>query len=258
MSFKRDGDDISLLNRLKKQRVSELLGNHIPEDEAKLLSNGRLTCLVCTHRPIFDTVNMLAKHRQGKKHLFELNKYIIRNEQLELQKIKKEQQLFLETCRKVELANSRNNADLLGPKSNVPSELKAGIRRKVIELPLIDNQLPTSSCEPRKPSSSSSQLRKYLKGIKKKQSIEKVVDREKSTYSFRNNDSKDEIQLYTTTNCDTVQITANKTQLISQAESDLSRNLSGWIKDKSGNWIKDPEAEFDTDDEVNEEMPIQS
>lgn len=70
MSFKRDGDDISLLNRLKKQRVSEILGNHIPEDEAKLLSNGRLTCLVCTHRPIFDTVNMLAKHRQGKKHLF--------------------------------------------------------------------------------------------------------------------------------------------------------------------------------------------
>lgn len=188
--------------------------------------------------------------------MVELNKYIKRNEQLEFQKIKKEQQLFLETCRKVELANSRNNAELLGPKSNVcPSELKSGSRRKVIELPLIDTKLPTS-CEPRKPSSSSSQLRKYLKGIKKKQTIEQVVDREKSTYSFRSKESKDEIQSSTTTKCDTIQITANETHLVSQAEIDLSRNLSGWIKDKSGNWIKDPEAEFDTDDEVNEEMSI--
>ena len=28
----------------------------------------RYACTVCGHRPVFDTVDMLAIHRQGKKH----------------------------------------------------------------------------------------------------------------------------------------------------------------------------------------------
>ena len=42
MSFKRDGDDANLLKNLQHRRVSEILGDHIPDDEALLLSNGRL------------------------------------------------------------------------------------------------------------------------------------------------------------------------------------------------------------------------
>lgn len=29
----------------------------------------RYTCLVCSYRPVFDTVDMLAVHRKGKRHL---------------------------------------------------------------------------------------------------------------------------------------------------------------------------------------------
>ncbi|KAG8227936.1 hypothetical protein J437_LFUL008748 [Ladona fulva] len=69
MSFKRDSTDTSLLRNLKFRRVSEILAQQIPEDEARLLSNGRLTCLVCLHRPIFDNVNMLSIHRKGRRHI---------------------------------------------------------------------------------------------------------------------------------------------------------------------------------------------
>ncbi|KPP80063.1 sodium channel modifier 1-like [Scleropages formosus] len=69
MSFKREGDDPSQLNILKKRRVADLLSNFIPEDEAALMKNGRYTCLVCSYRPVFDTLDMLALHRQGKRHL---------------------------------------------------------------------------------------------------------------------------------------------------------------------------------------------
>lgn len=69
MSFKRVGDDPTALRVQKKQRVSELLLEDIPEDEAKLLKNGRFACLVCKHCPVFDTVAVLSIHRQGKKHL---------------------------------------------------------------------------------------------------------------------------------------------------------------------------------------------
>ncbi|RXN31720.1 sodium channel modifier 1 isoform X1 [Labeo rohita] len=69
MSFKREGDDQCQLNVLKKRRVADLLSNFIPDDEATLMKNGRYSCLVCSHRPVFDTVDMLMVHRKGKRHL---------------------------------------------------------------------------------------------------------------------------------------------------------------------------------------------
>ncbi|XP_060068285.1 sodium channel modifier 1-like [Ylistrum balloti] len=69
MSFKREGNDSNQLGILRKRRVRELLGLAVPEDEALLMSNGRFACLVCGHRPVFDTVDMLILHRQGKKHM---------------------------------------------------------------------------------------------------------------------------------------------------------------------------------------------
>uniref|UniRef100_A0A8C8CMA3 Sodium channel modifier 1 n=1 Tax=Oncorhynchus tshawytscha TaxID=74940 RepID=A0A8C8CMA3_ONCTS len=66
MSFKREGNDQSQSNIFKKRRVTELLSNFIPEDEVALMKNGRYTCLVCSYRLVFDTVDMLTLHRKGK------------------------------------------------------------------------------------------------------------------------------------------------------------------------------------------------
>ncbi|KAK6973678.1 sodium channel modifier 1-like isoform X1 [Biomphalaria glabrata] len=82
MSFKREGNDSCLLNTLRKRRIKELFSEDIPEDEAKLLSNGRFACLVCHHKPIFDTVSMLSIHRKGKKHLFDNEIYLNKKREL--------------------------------------------------------------------------------------------------------------------------------------------------------------------------------
>ncbi|ESO10192.1 hypothetical protein HELRODRAFT_73292 [Helobdella robusta] len=68
MSFKRDGDDASFIRLLQKRRISELFTANIPNNEAKLLSNGRFACTVCHQGPVFDTVPMLSIHRSGKRH----------------------------------------------------------------------------------------------------------------------------------------------------------------------------------------------
>lgn len=34
-----------------------------------VLSVHRYTCLVCSYRPVLDTVDMLTVHRNGKRHL---------------------------------------------------------------------------------------------------------------------------------------------------------------------------------------------
>ncbi|XP_053770795.1 sodium channel modifier 1 isoform X5 [Desmodus rotundus] len=72
MSFKREGDDWSQLNVLKKRRVGDLLASYIPEDEALMLRDGRFACAICPHRPVLDTLTMLTAHRAGKKHLSSL------------------------------------------------------------------------------------------------------------------------------------------------------------------------------------------
>ncbi|XP_051012838.1 sodium channel modifier 1 [Acomys russatus] len=72
MSFKREGDDWSQLNVLKKRRVGDLLASYIPEDEALMLRDGRFACAICPHRPVLDTLAMLTAHRAGKKHLASL------------------------------------------------------------------------------------------------------------------------------------------------------------------------------------------
>ncbi|RUS87501.1 hypothetical protein EGW08_004755 [Elysia chlorotica] len=96
MSFKRDGDDSSLLAKLRKRRIDELLGENVPKDQAKLLSNGRFTCTVCNSVPIFDTVNMLVVHRQGKKHLANLQIYESKQRELKQLIAKRNHHQFLE------------------------------------------------------------------------------------------------------------------------------------------------------------------
>uniref|UniRef100_A0A8D0G586 Sodium channel modifier 1 n=1 Tax=Sphenodon punctatus TaxID=8508 RepID=A0A8D0G586_SPHPU len=95
MSFKREGDDPSQLNVLKKRRIADLLANYIPEDEALLLRNGRYACAVCFHRPVFDTLDMLTVHRSGKKHVTSLQMFYGKRRSLETEAQKRRQRDFL-------------------------------------------------------------------------------------------------------------------------------------------------------------------
>ncbi|XP_006900171.1 PREDICTED: sodium channel modifier 1 [Elephantulus edwardii] len=81
MSFKREGDDWSQLNVLKKRRVGDLLANYIPEDEALMLRDGRFACSICPHQPVLDTLTMLTAHRAGRKHLSSLQHYYGKKQQ---------------------------------------------------------------------------------------------------------------------------------------------------------------------------------
>ncbi|XP_061425996.1 sodium channel modifier 1 isoform X2 [Lethenteron reissneri] len=96
MSFKREGDDSSQLNLLKKRRVADLLVANIAEDEAMLCSNGRLACTVCPHRPVFDTVDVLASHRRGKRHLQSLQKHYGRKLDLKNELLKRKHRAYVE------------------------------------------------------------------------------------------------------------------------------------------------------------------
>ncbi|XP_060851107.1 sodium channel modifier 1-like isoform X1 [Rhopalosiphum padi] len=211
MSFKRvcDGSGSDLLKSLESQRIRELLGIQIPDGEAKLLSNGKLTCMICIQRPIFDTINVLSIHRKGKKHLSELSKYLERKEELELIKIKQQQKNCVQS-----FGSSKFYASSTG-------------RKTKLELPENDSDTKESSI-----------VSRYVSSMKKKPSLQNVINRAK----------KHPYQRLVST-ADTL-VSKNALTISQSIQTSTKKEIEiGWIKNSDGSWSKDPQAEFDSDDD---------
>ena len=69
MAFKLVDNPNSEANKVKQRyRVRELLEDSIPSTEYMVNRSGKYACIVCPQWPVFDTLAMLSKHRNGAKH----------------------------------------------------------------------------------------------------------------------------------------------------------------------------------------------
>ncbi|XP_024114344.1 sodium channel modifier 1 isoform X2 [Oryzias melastigma] len=238
MSFKREGDDGSQLNILKKRRVSDLLSNFIPEDEAALLSNGRYTCLVCSYRPVFDTVDMLTVHRQGKKHLEGLKSFYGKKSKLKNEIAKRKHENYVK------------EEDQQEPSSSAPLLAKT---RKLTHHALLKT-VPYNSCHRKTstkldkgPSSSAGNMCNKLPSACWKADISDNQSTSDSIeFITESCSSKDGKQIQSETRQTTEDITP-------QRRRELEHYLklkSGWLQDRSGQWVKDENVEFDSDEEA--------
>uniref|UniRef100_UPI00358FF378 sodium channel modifier 1 isoform X2 n=1 Tax=Myxine glutinosa TaxID=7769 RepID=UPI00358FF378 len=242
MSFKRDGDDASQLNALKKRRVSDLLAFNIPQEEALLLSNGRFACTVCSWRPVFDTMDVLAVHRAGKRHLASLCRFNV------------QQQCLREEIQK------RRQAAFLQEDDSDPAPLLSQTRHRV-HCALL-RSIPYNSCCQR------GRRKTAADGDSTSAFPEKRMDKpcegpshnkaeaepdtaplppvpEQSLDHF--GDDEDGTKYDATS-------TEEKVTRRRELEHYLHLRSSGWVKDKAGCWVKDENAEFDSD----EDQPPQS
>ncbi|XP_054636682.1 sodium channel modifier 1-like isoform X1 [Dunckerocampus dactyliophorus] len=238
MSFKREGDDKSQLNILKKRRVANLLSNFIPEDEAALLSNGRYTCLVCSFRPVFDTVDMLTVHRKGKRHLEGLKAFYGKKAELKHEITKRKQENFIQAEDGKQEGSS--SAPLLAQ------------TRKLTHHALLKT-VPYNSCHRRTstktekgPASRASETRgttcsktslEHLDPPKAGAESGEVLSSSRGSISG---------------GCPVAAIPEPEpmtAQRRRELEHYLKLKSDGWLQDRSGNWIKDQNVEFDSDEE---------
>ncbi|KAM4013344.1 sodium channel modifier 1-like [Anomaloglossus baeobatrachus] len=254
MSFKREGDDGSQLNVLKKRRVADLLASFIPEDEALLLKNGRYACTVCYHRPVFDTIDMLTVHRKGKKHTACMQKFYGKKtaHRNEVQKRQHEQYV---------------RAEESGEQPPAPLLVET---RKITQHALLKAAPYNSCCTRHRPE----EIRKG--------SNSEVGGFSQSTPSLRGSrpvfTQPDQSKTPTETPCPELSNSTGicrqskskkdgknkkKTQKSSEKGADpgddperrrvmehyLSLRSSGWIPDGAGKWVKDENVEFDSDEE---------
>ncbi|XP_042297170.1 sodium channel modifier 1 [Sceloporus undulatus] len=264
MSFKREGDDPSQLNVLKKRRVADLLAHYIPEDEALLLRDGRYACTVCFHRPVFDTLDMLTVHRSGKKHLMSLQKFYGKKRSLESEVEKRQHQAYLEAegsgtqatpgpapllaatrkitqnallkaapynscCRRnrevgVEPGTSRMGA------SSQPTERDAMLKAK--NVPMKGNNVPAGL-------ETTQTVHLPGSGIKR-------TDSPKDPPLGKEGSHEEKASSLGTSSTKSTELTPEKRRTL---EHYLKLKSSGWVQDGSGKWVKDENAEFDSDEE---------
>lgn len=243
MSFKRDGDDSNQLNALKKRRVSDLLAFNIPQEEALLLSNGRFACTVCSWRPVFDTMDVLAVHRAGKRHLASLCRFNERQQCLREEIQKRTQAAFLE----------EGDSD--------PAPLLSQTRHRV-HCALLQS-IPYSSCCQR------SRRKKAVDCDSTSEFSAKSMDKPCEAPSHNKAEEEPDISPLPpalvhsldhfgdkedATKSDPSSAEENQVTRRRELEHYLHLRSSGWVKDKAGCWVKDENAEFDSD----EDQPPQS
>ncbi|KXJ09167.1 sodium channel modifier 1 [Exaiptasia diaphana] len=138
MSFKRVADDFDDFNIQRKRRVNDLLLDNIPSDEITLMSNGKLACLVCHHRPVFDTTAMISLHRNGKKHLANVLVKLERaKEDAEIRQRREHEEYLKSSSESPLIGKTKKNKELVLNSSSH--------RANVAERKVGDNKTPSNS-----------------------------------------------------------------------------------------------------------------
>lgn len=266
MSFKREGNDSSQLNILKKRRVADLLSNFIPEDEAALMKNGRYTCLVCSYRPVFDTVDMLTVHRKGRRHLEGLKWFYGKKTTLqnELEKRRHHNYVQAEEGKQEEakaaplLAQTRSITHHALLKSIPYSSCHKKISLKS-EKGSASSGLDCQTFIP--PTNKSSALNpapsaEMVGGVRKEtRSLPDYCCSTKDHQTQPQAQKKQEAvrkKSRPTIPLDPEPISAQRRR---ELDHYLKLKSSGWLQDKNGSWVKDENVEFDSDEDQPSPLP---
>ncbi|XP_074385181.1 sodium channel modifier 1 isoform X10 [Zonotrichia albicollis] len=249
MSFKRDESDPGPLGALQRRRVAELLASAIPEDEALLLRDGRLACSLCPQRPVCDTLQTLLLHRAGRKHLDNLLRSFGRprcpqvtpeGPQVTPQEAPGVQAPLLARTRRLArsalLTTAPYNSCCRRDRTKGSSSSRAGI----------PGMIPKNSQRPPEPSRNPGNAGNAG-------NAESPAHREGAARDGRrgrkgNSQSPKEEG----PSPERLRILRHHLHLRSSLSLCPSR---GWLQDPAGNWVKDGNAEFDSDEEEPPPLP---
>ncbi|XP_058716450.1 sodium channel modifier 1 [Poecile atricapillus] len=238
MSFKRDESDPGPLGALQRRRVAELLASAIPEDEALLLRDGRLACSLCPHRPVCDTLETLVLHRAGRKHLDSLHRCYSRPR-----------------CPQVSPQGPQvtpQEAPGVAPALQAPLLART---RRIARSALLSSAPYDSRCRKQPTKSSSSRLGMIPKnsqeplqnsGNPENPQAEGVAKGRKAGRKRNSRISegpKENSRI------------SESPERLRILRHHLHLRSRGWLQDPAGNWIKDDNVEFDSDEEEPPPLP---
>ncbi|XP_039536157.1 sodium channel modifier 1 isoform X3 [Pimephales promelas] len=238
---------------IKKRRVADLLSNFISDDEAVLMKNGRYSCLVCSHRPVFDTVDMLMVHRKGKRHLEGMKWFYGKKNKLQREIDKRRHQDYVKAEDDVRQEPS-SSAPLLSQTRKITHHALlrtapySSCHRKASE------RAESLGCGQEDGNDQASNINSHTSmstGSIDSMSITSTTVHQGQTEG--KGTTKKGSSIVTSTDCE---------PLTEQRRRELDHYLklksSGWLQDRSGKWVKDENVEFDSDEEEPALLPPES
>ncbi|XP_032219352.2 sodium channel modifier 1 [Nematostella vectensis] len=260
MAFKRVADDFDDFKIQKKRRVNDLLLDEIPIDEAIITKNGKLACLVCNHRPVFDTSAVLSIHRQGKKHLANVAIKLERAKQDAELKQKREHESYLknsdksgtETAPLLGLTN-RNKIIALKTRTSSLVEVDTTNQQKYKNMPFFQPQMQFKDFKPSLHVTSEDNKNSSDQTTTTEQSCSssKNTVQVKSVDTLDNNLSQNRVHSQGSQLLNTGALSspcASPSKKL-RAEYLVRMRQQGWIMGNDGKWRRDQDAEFDSDEE---------
>lgn len=188
--------------------------------------------------------------------LAELSKYLQYKKEIELRKSKQIQKSLLKSESKADGKDS--TLTFITFSSNFSSQAKKKRYNDLLHArkPVLDI---TETCEKLKNNispatiieqSANSQVRHYLKSLSRKKPLEKTINRLRETYGQAEKKPKQKTDEFPEKINSPIESTAKKEDYKNQPINYHIKLLeSGWIQDSTGKWIKDPNVEFDSDED---------
>ncbi|KAM3614718.1 uncharacterized protein V6R79_018430 [Siganus canaliculatus] len=214
------------------------------------MKNGRYTCLVCSYRPVFDTVDMLTVHRKGRRHLEGLKSFYGKKAQLKNEITKRRHENY------VRAEDSRQE-----PSSSAPLLAQT---RKLTHHALLKT-VPYNSCHRNTSTKSEKGPQRIVSGCGGNTALTSEGDRVN-----QKSDASESLSGSASSGCTAVDkelqpsggaeaapapaAAAQEAEPLSaqrrrELEHYLKLKSQGWLQDRSGNWVKDESVEFDSDEE---------
>lgn len=234
----------------QKRRVADLLSNFIPEDEAGLLKNGRYTCLVCSYRPVFDTVDTLTVHRKGKRHLEGLKAFYGKKAQLKNDITKRRHENYVQaedtrqelSCSAPLLAQTRKLTHHALLKTVPYNSCHRKTSTKTAKGPLSVSTDPDNA-------TSSKTASEQEKACQKTEVSNNFSQSRSSGCTAANKGSHPSEDVKDSQAAVTQEVEPLTAQRRRELEHHLKLKSAGWLQDRSGHWVKDENVEFDSDEE---------
>ncbi|XP_017284042.1 sodium channel modifier 1 isoform X2 [Kryptolebias marmoratus] len=215
------------------------------------MKNGRYSCLVCSYRPVFDTVDMLTVHRKGKKHLEGLKAFYGKKAKLKTEITKRQHENYVQ-------AEDRQEPSGSAPLLEQTRRLTHHALLKTV--PYNSCHRKTSTKPERKAAAASSDpagntCNKTPPGCLKNEASNHFPTSSSSDVMTVADESSSTTDQTGSKSAETQSAEPLTAQRRMELEHYLKLKSDGWVRDPTGRWVKDENVEFDSDEEEPASLP---
>ncbi|GLJ48603.1 hypothetical protein SUGI_1025540 [Cryptomeria japonica] len=227
----------------RKRRIDLLLSNQLDESHSHKLPNGKYVCLVCSNRPVLDTVSMLTMHNQGARHQAAASK-------LKEKEVSKQEEITKRIALSETSTTYNNTLDNYSGSFKCPLIEKT--RKGAADVLSNGKNASGNTLNPKFDRTLNYAKKPFFESLNVK-NVNRCDQKTDSTvcHSEVNKDVNSNMTSFAQINSNVVSnvVHEQKLNIQEQRDRELKFRAAGWRRDGKGGWFREENVEFDSDEE---------